>query len=95
MGGVLFQRFHSLLCCYCYCVRQRRKFVFLLTAAHYNDVGQEVVLATDEVGVIKLVQPVGVRQDMVQTHLSPVAGVAFSPCFNHLITASRDGVSPS
>ena len=73
---------------------RKKVLVFLLTAAHYNDVGQEVVLATDEVGVIKLVQPVGVRQDMVQTHLSPVAGVAFSPCFNHLITASRDGVSP-
>ncbi|CAI8056287.1 WD repeat-containing protein on Y chromosome [Geodia barretti] len=68
------------------------KFSVPTQAAHYNDVGQEVVLATDEVGVIKLVQPVGVRQDMVQTHLSPVAGVAFSPCFNHLITASRDGV---
>ena len=27
MRGVLFQRFHSLLCCYCYCVCQGRKFL--------------------------------------------------------------------
>ena len=70
-------------------------FLYTRTAAHYNDVGQQVVLAADEVGVVQLVRPLGVRQDMVQTHRSPVTGVAFSACFNHLITACRDGVSYS
>ena len=64
------------------------------SAAHFNDVSQQVVLATDEVGVVQLVQPLGVRQDMVQTHHSSVSGVAYSNCFNHLITSCRNGVSP-
>ena len=65
------------------------------SAAHFNEVGQQVVIAADEVGVVQLVQPLGVRRDMVQTHRSPLAGVAFSTCFNHLLSASRDGVSGS
>ena len=62
------------------------------SAAHFNNVSQQVVLATDEVATVQLVLPLGVRQDMVQSHRNAISGVAYSACFNHLITACRNGV---
>ena len=61
-------------------------------AAHFNTVSQQVVLATDEVAVVQVVQPLGVRKDIVQSHSNSISGVAYSACFNHLITACTDGV---
>ena len=63
-----------------------------ISAAHFNSVSQQVVLATDEVATVQLVLPLGVRQDMVQSHRNAISGVAYSACFNHLITACRSGV---
>ena len=42
---------------------------------------------------VQVVLPLGVRQDMVQSHRNSISGVAYSVCFNHLITACRSGVS--
>jgi WD40 repeat protein len=68
------------------------KFSMPTQAAHFNNVSQQVVLATDEVASVQLVLPLGVRQDMVQSHRNAISGVAYSACFNHLISACRNGV---
>ena len=65
----------------------------LYAAAHFNPVSQQVVLAADEVAVVQVVLPLGVRQDMVQSHCGSVSGLAYSACFNHLVTSCTSGVS--
>ena len=64
-------------------------------AAHFNTVSQQVVLATDEVAVVQVVQPLGVRKDIVQSHSNCISGVAYSACtdgvcFGHVLVKVED-----
>lgn len=59
---------------------------------YFNPVLLTLVLAADQIAVLKIMHYQGVRTDIVQSHLHPVTTVKHSNCFNQLISACEGGV---
>ena len=51
-----------------------------------------LVLAADQIAVLKMTRSHGVRTDIVQSHLQPVTAIKYSSCFNQVVTACEGGV---
>ena len=64
----------------------------LCTGFYFNPVLLTLVLAADQIAVLKIMHYQGVRTDIVQSHLHPVTAVKHSNCFNQVITACEGGV---
>lgn len=52
-----------------------------------------IVLAAEQIAVLKMMSSHGVRTDIVQTHLQPVTAVKYSHCFNQVVTVCEGAVS--
>ena len=68
-------------------------FFFVSIAAHFNPVHQVLVLATDQLAVLKLVSSSGLGKSGVWSHAHPISGLRYSKCFNQIVTACEGSVS--
>ena len=62
-------------------------------AFHFNPVQQLLAVGTEQLAVLKLDTPPGIRPNIVQSHRHPVVGLQYSRCFNQLVTACEGAVS--
>lgn len=69
-------------------------FILLISYSgfYFNPVLFTLVLAADQIAVLKMAYSQGVRTDIVQSHLQPVTAVQYSSCFNQVLTACEGGV---
>ena len=62
-------------------------------AFHFNPVQQLLAVGTEQLAVLKLDTPPGIKSNIVQSHRHPVVAVRYSRCFNQLVTACEGAVS--
>lgn len=60
---------------------------------YYNPLLFCLVMAAEQIAVLKMTTSQGVRTDITQTHLRPVTSVKYSHCFNQVVTACEGAVS--
>lgn len=60
---------------------------------YFNPLSHSLVLAAEQIAVLKMTSSQGVRTDIIQTHLRPVTSVKYSHCFNQVVTACEGAVS--
>ena len=71
----------------------RRVIIILLVGFYFNPLLFSLVLAADQMAVLKMAHSEGVRTDIVQSHLQPVTSVKYSHCFNQVVTSCEGAVS--
>lgn len=68
--------------------------LFLLHAAvYFNTACQQLALGTDQLAILPVIVPPGIKTNMVQSHTSTVVGVKYSKCFDQVVTACEGAVS--
>ena len=62
-------------------------------ATHYNPVSRILALGGEQLAILRLHEPPGTSNDVIQSHKGAIVAVQYTPYFKYIVTACNNAVS--
>ncbi len=68
-------------------------FPYFSADFYFNPLHCTLVIATDQLGLLRMIYSEKIRTDIVQSHLEPITAIKYSHCFDQVVTSCEGAVS--